>query len=125
MNRAVRQYLRDVERTLAAGNATEHSYRPAFKALVESFGTGIEATNEPKRVACGAPDFIVQRGQAPIGYIECKDIGVPLNEIEKTGQFKRYLDSLQNLILTDYLEFRYFLDGERPCSVLNAFRHQR
>ena len=107
----IRQYLREVERAYAAGNATEHTYRPAFKTMVESFGKNVRATNEPKRVACGAPDFIVARPEIPVGYIECKDVGTRLNEAERTDQLKRYFASLENLILTDYLEFRYFVRG--------------
>ncbi|MFH1108544.1 MAG: type ISP restriction/modification enzyme [Planctomycetota bacterium] len=106
------QYLTSVARTHAAGNATEHSYRPALKALVESFQQGITATNEPKRVQCGAPDFIVTRKNSTVGYIECKDIGEALDKVETSEQFKRYLDALQNLILTDYLQFRHYAAGK-------------
>ncbi|KPK50922.1 MAG: hypothetical protein AMK72_01065 [Planctomycetes bacterium SM23_25] len=84
MQDAINTYLRAVRQTHSAGDATEHSYRPAFKTLVESFGKGIRATNEPKRVACGAPDFIVARKDVPLGFIECKDVDVPLDEAEKT-----------------------------------------
>ena len=120
MPTAIQQYLREVDKTYGAGNATEHSYRPAFKALVESFGKRITATNEPKRVRCGAPDFIVDSKGAPVGYIECKDIGVSLNEAEKTDQLRRYFDSLDNLILTDYLEFRYYVEGQQRMHVVLA-----
>lgn len=63
------------------GAATEHSYRPTLEALVNSLTDGVTAINEPKRVACGAPDFIVQRGAIVIGHIEAKDIGVSLNKL--------------------------------------------
>ncbi len=114
---AIKQYLRNVGKTLSVGNATEHSYRPDFKTLVESLGKNITATNEPKRVECGAPDFIVSRKQIQVGFIECKDIGVSLDEVEKTDQLHRYLDSLGNLILTDYLVFRYFVGGQQQMEV--------
>jgi hypothetical protein len=48
-----------------------------------------------------------------VGYVEAKDIGRSLDEAEKTEQLKRYLPSLSNLILTDYLEFRWYVSGER------------
>lgn len=54
-------YRRQIERELQAGNATEHTHRPALKTLIESLAPGATATNEPKRVDCGAPDFIVTR----------------------------------------------------------------
>ena len=30
------EYLRKIEKALAAGNATEHTYRPALQTLIES-----------------------------------------------------------------------------------------
>ena len=55
-----------------------------------------------------------------IGHIECKDIGVSLNDVERTDQLKRYLDSLDNFILTDYLEFRYYISGQPTMQVTLA-----
>ena len=99
---------------LQAGNSTEHTHRPALQNLVQSLAQGIIATNEPKRIACGAPDYIVTKSHVPLGYIEAKDIGKCLNKIEKDSQIKRYLGSLNNLIVTDYLlEFRWFVNGEK------------
>lgn len=110
---AIKTYLAAVEQALKAGNATEHTHRPALKTLIEALaGDGIQATNEPQRIACGAPDYIVTRGTVPLGYIEAKDVGLDLIKIEKSEQLGRYRESLANLILTDYLGFRWYLDGE-------------
>lgn len=107
----VHAYLKAVEKALAEGNATEHTHRPALKGLLESFGEGVTATNEPKRIRCGAPDLIVTRGGVPLGYVEAKDVGVSLDKAEVSEQLKRYFDSLENLLLTDYLEFRWYVRG--------------
>ena len=118
MNAAQRAYLRELRETRASSDATEHSYRPALKALVESLdGEGIMAINEPTKGEYGAPDFKVSRDGVPIGYIECKDIGVNLDVVENSDQLQRYRDALPNLILTDYLEFRWYVDGELRDSV--------
>lgn len=106
-----REYLRQIQSELSTGQATEHTYRPALKTLLESLEFGIEATNEPRRIECGAPDFIVSRKDVPLGYMETKDLGVSLDDIEKSEQILRYRDSLPNLILTDYLSFRRYVDG--------------
>jgi len=113
---AFSEYFKQVQTTLAAGHASEGSHYPTLKALLESFGDGIIATSLPSRIECGAPDFIITKGSATIGYVEAKDIGKNLDETEKTEQLKRYLPSLSNLILTDYLEFRWYVDGERHLS---------
>ena len=108
----LKTYLKEVEKCYQSGDATEHTYRPFLKNLLESFIEGITATNEPKRKKCGAPDYIILKNQTPIGYIEAKDIGKNLDEIEKTEQMVRYLEGLPNLILTDYLDFRLYHDGK-------------
>ena len=115
---ALTRYLHGLERALQAGNATESTHRPALKSLLESLQQGIVAVNEPKRIACGAPDFAV-RHTAPsgqgvtLGYIETKDIGASLDAAEATDQLRRYRANLPNLILTNYLEFRWYVDGAR------------
>ena len=113
MSNPQKSYLQQLAAERSGGRATEHSFRPALKTLVEALGgDSITATNEPTRVACGAPDFIVERGGVPIGHIECKKIGADLDEAERSEQLLRYRAGLPNLILTDYLRFRWFRDGE-------------
>jgi hypothetical protein len=115
MEDSLRRYIHDVSAALARGDATEHTHRPALKVLLEALKPGITATNEPKRVACGAPDYVVtmKTGDLTVGYVEAKDVGLSLDEAERSEQLKRYLRSLESLILTDYLEFRWYVDGQR------------
>jgi len=115
-------YQQQIEKALAAGNATEHTHRPALKTLIESLASGVMATNEPKRVQCGAPDFIVTRGSVPLGYVEAKDVGKSLDEAEASDQLKRYRASLGNLVLTDYLEFRWYVGGKHRLTARLAGR---
>ncbi len=106
-------YVDDLKKRHASGIAGEHAYRPALQILVEAIMPDVMATNDPKRIECGAPDFILTRRKIDVGYIEAKDIGINLDKAEKDDQLKRYFDSLDNLILTDYLEFRFFLHGKK------------
>jgi len=107
-----RIYLDEVRKKLATGVAKEHAYRGAFERLLKETGDGVQAVNEPSHIECGAPDFIVLRGSTPVGYVEAKDIDESLDAAQRTGQLKRYRESLNNLILTDYLEFRWYVEGE-------------
>jgi predicted helicase len=106
-------YVHDVAKRLASGIAREHAYRPSLQNLLEATIPDILATNDPARIECGAPDFILTRRKIDVGYIEAKDIGVDLDKTENDEQLKRYRESLDNLILTDYLEFRFFRHGEK------------
>ena len=112
MRDAINNYLRDVEHEFQTGIASEHAYRPALKRLLEAAEGGLNAVNDPKRIAIGAPDFHVLREQTTIGFVEAKDIDKSLDDIEKTDQMDRYRHGLANLILTDYLEFRWYVGGE-------------
>jgi type I restriction-modification system DNA methylase subunit len=107
------KYMASIETDLRGGKATEYTYRSALETLMETLDSGIEASNDPKHIACGAPDFVVERGKVPLGYVETKDVGAGLDKIEKTDQMRRYLKALNNLILTDYLEFRWYVNGTK------------
>ena len=50
------------------------------------------------------------RGDIMAGYAETKDIGIDLDKTEKGEQMARYF-GYANLLLTDYLEFRFFKNG--------------
>ncbi|WKL44112.1 type ISP restriction/modification enzyme [Flavobacterium sp. ZE23DGlu08] len=109
------QYIDNINRRYKLGNATEHTFRGDLQQLIESLIPEIRATNEPKRITCGAPDYILTKKDIEIGYIEAKDIGdKDLSGIKKTGnkeQFDRYKSALPNLIFTDYLDFHLYIDG--------------
>ena len=110
----ISDYLNQVKQKFNSGNATEHSYRGLLEQLVESLVPNIKATNEPKRRACGAPDYILTKKDIPVGFIEAKDIGDLDLEGKKKNkeQFDRYRNSLSNLVFTDYLDFHLYQDGQ-------------
>jgi hypothetical protein len=111
------KYISEINKAYLRGDSTEHTHRPALKAMIEALSNKITATNEPRRQKCGAPDFIISRRlkgiDETVGYIETKDIGINLTQEAKSEQIKkRYLTSLHNFILTDYIEFRWYVNGE-------------
>lgn len=114
---SIETYLQQIESALKQGDATEHTHRPFLKTLVEALGEKIIATNEPKRRHGNAPDFIVLQDRVPVGHIEAKDIGASLAAVEKTEQLKRYKKSLNNLLLTNYLDFVWYENGEFRNSI--------
>lgn len=108
------KYLDEVREQFESGHAIEHAYRPALKSLMSHFEDTI-AVNDPRHSEHGAPDFIfLKKSNSKVirGYAEAKDITVSLDKTEKTDQMKRYA-GYANLFLTDYLEFRFFRNGEK------------
>ncbi|MEX2411741.1 MAG: N-6 DNA methylase, partial [Candidatus Paceibacterota bacterium] len=113
----IQEYLNSIEKRYKAGISREHSYRGDLQQLLENLLPELLVTNEPARVACGAPDYILTKKGVPVGYIEAKDIGEPLDGKKHKEQFDRYKASLPNLIFTDYLNFRLYVDGELATSI--------
>ncbi len=112
---SVQKYIEDVKKLYASGHASEHSYRPALQNCLTGFLKNVQVTNEPRRQLFGAPDYILMRNDITVGWIEAKDIGKDLDKVEKGSkdddQWERYTDAQPNIVLTDYLEFRFFTDG--------------
>ena len=112
-------FINDIAAIYATGNATEHSYRPALSALLNSLAADLNIINEPKRIACGAPDFMVQSGERVIGHIEAKDVTVDLFNFSAPNQEQqaRYRKALPNLIYTNCLDWQFFRNGDLIASV--------
>lgn len=109
----IKEYVEIVSKRLQSGISREHSYRGDLEALIRELVKGIEITNEPANVTdCGNPDYVITKGKIPVGYIEAKDIGKDLNSKSYKEQFGRYKKALDNLIITDYIWFQFFQNGE-------------
>ena len=119
MSSPLEKYLDGIESARLLTNATEHTYRQYLAQLIGELASECIAVNEPKRSECGAPDYVVMEKLSRLtrGYIEAKDIGVSLDEAAKSEQLARYLRSLPNLLLTDYLEFRWYVEGKHRQTI--------
>lgn len=104
-------YLGKVNALYRSGIAREHSYRGDLQTLLGSLAPDVQVTNEPARIECGAPDFIITKKDIPVGYVEAKDLGADLGSKSYKEQFDRYKSSLPNLIITNYLDFQLYRDG--------------
>lgn len=114
------EYLANVQKRFQSGIAREHAYRPDLQHLLSTLLPGVDVINEPARVACGAPDYVLNRKDVPVGYIEAKDIGVDLGSKSLKEQFDRYKAGLSNLIFTDYLDFHFYKDGVLTAKIAIA-----
>ncbi|WP_346864230.1 type ISP restriction/modification enzyme [uncultured Draconibacterium sp.] len=109
----ISEYISQLNTRFVSGISREHSYRGDLETLLRQLAKDVEITNEPANVTdCGNPDYVITKGKIPVGYIEAKDIGKDLNHKQYKEQFGRYKRALDNLIITDYLWFQFFKEGE-------------
>lgn len=118
----IEEFASKVKSTYKTGVATEHSYRPALQNLFNDLSNQVTALNEPKRISCGAPDFIIQRAGIAVGHVEAKDLGINLRSMKDANknQQDRYLKALPNLIYTNCLDWDFYRDGELVATVTIA-----
>jgi predicted helicase len=115
MHEALKTYITEINKSFATGVAREHAYRPALQNLIETLlPKSYTVVNEPARIDCGAPDFIILKGDTPMAFVEAKDLqdGDLDGRKEHKEQFDRYKNSLDHIIFTDYLDFHLYENGE-------------
>lgn len=114
-----KDYLKQIIKTTAQGDAREESYYAHLSNFLSAYAFSIgitktQVTTLPKQTEAGNPDFRVWDGQQSIvGYVEAKKPGENLDIIENSEQLKRYRKTFPNIILTDFYEFRLYRKGER------------
>ena len=109
------------------GDAREESYYSSLEELLKNYAASINKkqvhiTTLPKKTDAGNPDFRIWDGkQQIIGYIEAKAPTTEyLDQIETSGQLKRYLHIFPNLLLTNFFEFRLYRNGDLVDKVLTG-----
>ena len=119
-------YLKDLTAVAQQGDAREESFYSALEKMLEKVAhttgrTHVHVTTLPSPTEGGNPDFRLWNGtDRIIGYIEAKKPTEGLDRIENSPQLKRYRETFPNLILTNFLEFRLYRNGERVEKVLSG-----
>jgi len=109
----VSDYVNKVASRIKLGHSSEHTFRIHLEFLINALVPDVIVTNEPSQVTdCGNPDFLISKKEIPIGFIEAKDVGKDLSSKLYKEQFDRYKAALDNLIITDYLRFEFYVGGE-------------
>ena len=124
MQKIFEDYIQSISSKFAHKETSEMGYRTDFEILIKGIfeSINVKRIDHDARAKQGnKPDFIVLNHDVPILYIEAKDIGVSLDKIEKSEQMTRYY-GYANLVLTDYVEFRFYRNGKRyedPIKIAN------
>ncbi|WP_233565478.1 type ISP restriction/modification enzyme [Halorubrum sp. Atlit-26R] len=116
----IQQYLDSLTDTASTGDTREESYYSDLSNLLEEHADenghdDVQVTTLPSPTDGGNPDFRVWSGTNEVtGYIEAKlPSGQPLDTIEEREQLTRYRNTFENVILTNFVEFRLYRNGEQ------------
>ncbi|HEC35590.1 MAG TPA: DNA methyltransferase [Anaerolineae bacterium] len=122
-NTLFKTYLENLRNIIRTGDAREESFYPALANLIWDVAkaTGraeVQVTILPRPTEAGNPDFRVWDGTSRIvGYMEAKPPTEELlDRVEASEQLQRYRDTFPNLILTNFLEFRLYRNGQRVAT---------
>jgi hypothetical protein len=108
----VSEYIEKVNNSNKSGITSENSFSGDLQNLLESLLPNLSVTKEPMSIEYGTPNYIISEEELPIAYIKTTDIGNDLNELDGSEDVRKYKSSLRNLITTNYLDFRWYKDGE-------------
>jgi predicted helicase len=126
---ALNDYLNTVYEVFSSGEAREESYYPALETFIKRTWKilrkkEVRVIVMPKKTDVGNPDMVIRTPDSRlIGYIEAKNPGKDLDEVQETEQIKRYNEIFHNFILTNFLEFRFYRFGQKVDTVFIGRQH--
>ncbi|MGB2762127.1 MAG: type ISP restriction/modification enzyme [Minisyncoccales bacterium] len=124
MKKFFENYVQSISSKFSHKETSEMGYRGDFEILIKEIFNSIKVYrigHDDKAEEGNKPDFVIFKNDVPILYIEAKDIGISLDKVEKSEQMARYY-GYTNLVLTDYVEFRFYRNGlryEEPIKIAN------
>jgi hypothetical protein len=120
-------YLKNLSNVALRGDAREESFYSVLDDMLQEVAKASQRENIhvmtlPVQTDAGNPDFRIWNGTDRIvGYIEAKKpTEERLDLIEDSEQLRRYRSTFPNLILTNFLEFRLYRNGQCVDTVLAA-----
>ncbi len=118
LEKTLTTYFKEIHKIYLDGDFREESFYPSLKKLIESccqffqMQAGASVLVLPKKTEAGIPDFRIGKNGEIVGYVEAKSPDTNLGDIEDSKQLNRYRNSLPNLILTNFLQFRLYRNGD-------------
>jgi hypothetical protein len=117
------EYLDNLNSNFKSGLSNEQTCQGNLQSLLKSYDKKLKVINDSVFVAVGAPDYYITKNNIPVGFINPEDIGIDLKSNFLKDKFDRYTKSLNNILITNYLEFQFYNKGEFKKSVQIAEIH--
>ena len=111
------EYLNNLNSDFKSGITNELACQNNLLSLLKSYDKKLKTINDSVFEACGTPKYFITRNNIPLGFINAENIGQDLKCNFLKDKFDRYITSLSNILITNYIEFNFYINGELRKSV--------
>jgi hypothetical protein len=115
LNQILTSYLQTLQQHLN-GQRHNHACQQALRNLLAAGFDGLTMDWSARRAQAGAPDAIIWRGSAPVVCVFVVALNTSLNTAEAEPVFRERTRGIESALLTNYLEFRWYIQGEQRAS---------
>jgi len=107
----IKEYINKIGINYTSGITSGQLYQGYLKMLINTYASDVSVTEGPVKLACSTPDYIITKGNIPVGYMLTFGIDKPLDSQGNKKEFALCKKNLANLMLTNHLEFHLYRDG--------------
>ena len=118
MNEHIQTYLDQLKQKYARNVGHGRKHFSLLAELLHRFDSELTLINDDASAVCGAPNYILLKGNELIGYVEVQNTGTDLEKAIQSDRCKQHRDHLLNYILTNQLEFCWYSNGELQHRVI-------
>jgi len=115
----LKEYIAELNNQYQTGIAREHTYRPALQQLLSGMLPHLIVSNDPARLQCGAPDFLLMRktGNTPVAFMEVKDtVHDVLRGIDSDNQAGEvWINETQYFENVPFDVWNFYIGGYQPA----------
>lgn len=105
-------YFETLEHNLSSAPAARFNQLRALEKLLNGSDSSLKFHSDLHRADAGAPDLIGFRGQTPVAYVTTLDFNSPPQGAENSQHVRQLRAALPNFLLTNFVEFRWYVMGE-------------
>ncbi len=107
----IKEYIDKIGKNHKPGITSGQLYQGYLKMLIKTYASDVSVAEGPVKLACGTPDYIITKGNIPVGHILIFGIDKPLDSQGNKKEFTLCKKNLTNLMFTNHLEFLLYRDG--------------
>lgn len=106
------KYLENIEAAFSKDFAMKPVLIMDLGELLEAVAIGLRVDIQPGPVNAVVPDISLFRGATAIGHFVACEPGLSMGIAVSKGETLRYVRAIASLILTNFVEFRWYMNGE-------------